>query len=466
LKDIKNSYYSVIEALTIPVLMLLAAPIFIDRLGIESYGIWMLVNSIVASLSIVNIGGIDTIIKYVSFYRGKNNKTGIGEVFSSIFVLQVLLLILLTLVFFIALRYIGSFEILNLQKQQLSIFINVSQFGLLLFSLKVVEQTILAYFKGYERYDVASRFSIISKVVMIGIQIATVIYTGSLIEVFKNSVIVILLFVAIEIFFIKKYHQVQFISLFSIKRIKQVLSFTGWTWALSIVGVISLQFDRWLIASLGNMATLGLYSLAMLVLTNIHTIFVSSVAWIFPKISNKKGDELIINYYLNLQYLLIFASIFISYIFIKSEFIFNIWLGKEILENSIEYIQNMLILIPIYVIGIIPYYIIQGKGMVKNNAYIHFVNMLVRVVFMSVLYSYYGINGIIISLGISGFLLFLGYMRVIKKYELMEELSSNLKYFLILPFLYSLFMLTDKMMYEIVLISIFFCIFYYIFLKK
>ena len=102
MKDIKNSYYSVIDALTIPVLMLLATPIFIDHLGIESYGIWMLVNSIVASLSIVNIGGIDTIIKYVSFYRGKNNKAGIGEVFSSIFILQVLLLILLTLVFFIA----------------------------------------------------------------------------------------------------------------------------------------------------------------------------------------------------------------------------------------------------------------------------------------------------------------------------------------------------------------------------
>jgi O-antigen/teichoic acid export membrane protein len=467
LKDIKNTYYSAIEAVTIPIMMLLATPIFINSLGIELFGVWMLINSIIIALSIVNIGGVDTIIRYIAYYRGKGDTLSIGRMFSSIFVLQISLLLFLSIFLFVMVAYFEMGSVIGLQKQQLPIFISSLQFGILLFSLKIIEQTILAYFKGYERYDIASKFSVSSKIAMIGVQILTVIYTESLVEVFKNSFITILLMITIQVLFLKYYYHVKFLVLFSVESIRKVLNFTGWTWLLSIIGVISSQFDRWIISALANMATLGLYSLAILVFSNIHAIIISSVAWIFPKVSHDEDNKTTTQYYIVLQALLIFGGVLVSYILIRSEYIFNMWLGSETFENSIDYIQNILIVIPFYAIGIVPFYIIQGNGLAKKNTYTHFFDLLVRICFMSVLYNYYGVNGVILALGISGFILFLNYMRTIRKHELLANFNAiNLKCFIMLPFLYLLFMFTDQRIIEALSVVVFVYLYYQMFFKK
>lgn len=43
--------------------MIVATPLFIDKLGVEQYGVWMFINSLVIALSFINIGGADTVIK-------------------------------------------------------------------------------------------------------------------------------------------------------------------------------------------------------------------------------------------------------------------------------------------------------------------------------------------------------------------------------------------------------------------
>ncbi|MGL6323827.1 hypothetical protein ACSZML_12380 [Aeromonas rivipollensis] len=79
--SLKNSLFSVGDTLLLPFIMIVATPLFIDKLGVEQYGVWMFINSLVIALSFINIGGADTVIKYVSQYNKTGDVVKIRQVF-------------------------------------------------------------------------------------------------------------------------------------------------------------------------------------------------------------------------------------------------------------------------------------------------------------------------------------------------------------------------------------------------
>jgi O-antigen/teichoic acid export membrane protein len=462
--NIKNSYYSVIDTLFLPLMMLIATPIFIKSIGIQHYGIWMLINSLIATMSILNIGGVDTIIKYISHYRTMNNHKNIEEIFSTVFVTQLIFMFIVIIFSFFIPDYLINSGFFKIDTIDVNIFLLSFQFGILLFALKLTEQMLFAYFKGFERYDISVKLSISSKFIMISTQLLTVVYGYSLSDIFRNSVISLFIFLIIEILLMKFFYKIPFLFSFKIYRIKELFHFTKWSWVLSIVGVVSSQIDRWMLAVIANMATLGLYSLALLIFTNIHSVISSSVAWIFPKVSKESNTENIKNYFLYLQGLLIISSVSISYILFKADFLFEIWLDEETYTSSIIYIKNILLIIPIYAISVVPHYIIQGKGLIKYNVYVSILSLLVRTLGIYIMYKIYGINGIIISLGISGIVLIVYSMLIIKRKIL---ILYNLKIIsiILLPIVYILFILIKNVYIDCLMLIIFIYLYYDTFYK-
>jgi O-antigen/teichoic acid export membrane protein len=336
--------------------MLLVTPIFISKLGIEQYGLWMLINSLILSMSILNIGGVDTVIKYISQYRATNDIKSINEIFSTVFVTQLMFAFIIVIVSFFLPAYILKYSIFNISINLEIIFEIALQFGILLFSLKLIEQVILAYFKGFERFDISAKLSIFSKFMMIVIQLLTIYYIPTLDKVFENSFIYLFILLVGEILFIKYQNKkINFIKDYKVKRIYEIFHFTKWSWIISIVATASSQVDRLIVATMANMVTLGYYSVALLVFNSIHSIIASSMTWIFPKVSKEANEENIYNYYLLLQAILFLGSFLISYILITFDNIFLFWLKEDSFNHSIEYIRNLLVLIPLYSMGIIPF---------------------------------------------------------------------------------------------------------------
>src|SRR5262245_58548824 len=63
-----NIIVSGLDFVALPAGMLLATPILVDRLGIEQFGVFVLINALVAFGSVVNFGFADTALKYTSHY--------------------------------------------------------------------------------------------------------------------------------------------------------------------------------------------------------------------------------------------------------------------------------------------------------------------------------------------------------------------------------------------------------------
>ncbi len=72
----ENVFYSVLDYLSQPAIMIVAAPFLLRTLGTQQYGTWMLINSIAATASGLGGGFGDSATKYVSMYRGRNDRVG------------------------------------------------------------------------------------------------------------------------------------------------------------------------------------------------------------------------------------------------------------------------------------------------------------------------------------------------------------------------------------------------------
>src|ERR1035437_4892595 len=116
-KNISNAAWSSIEAIIYPALMLVATPIFIQRLGVELYGIWMLVNTIVASIGILNVGLGDATIKFVTKYLALKDKNGVIKIISATYSLYCVLGFLVIVIAYITAFLLKNYDVIHVSEK-------------------------------------------------------------------------------------------------------------------------------------------------------------------------------------------------------------------------------------------------------------------------------------------------------------------------------------------------------------
>jgi len=396
-REFSNSAWNIADVILLPFLMLLFTPFFIKNLGTDQYGIWMFVNSIIASIGIVNMGLGDASIKFVSKYRALNDTPNINRIVNTTFSLSLFLLLIIILLGIGVAFSVENFNLFNLNDTNRSVASSAIQLGSIIFGLRQIEQVILATFRGYERYDNASQISMTSKTVLLFSQIITVYLGYHLVELYTVSVISSTLMIVGEIIFSKfKYRKISFFPTIKRQSIKEIFSFSSWSWTQSVMGIIVGHVDRLIIITLAGPTFLAYYALASTVGTQIHTIFTASVSWVFPKVSGKtERKEDLASLYYKMQLLIIILGTIAVAILILFEYpIFYTWLGTETYTNSILYIRLFLFLAFFNMLSIIPYYFLLGANLIRISALFMFISVVFTIGFMIAGYHITDVEGL------------------------------------------------------------------------
>lgn len=435
-QNIKNSASNIIDAVFLPFAALLVTPFFINHLGIKEYGLWMLINSIIASFSILNFGGSNVAIKYISSYRKESNTVKINEVFSTLFIFQILLGLIIAAAILLGTELILKLDIFDIDKNSAHIFKYVTYLGSGIFIIKLLEQIITGYLKGYERFDIASIFSITSKLFALIAQVITVALGGNLFSIFLNTLITLTLLLFMQMYGLKYFNKkICFLKGFNRNTLIRMLGFSGWSWLLSSTMIIVAQLDKWVIGSLAGLQTLGYYSIAYLILNHTHMILSSSVAWIFPKVSKLGITDDTTKLFFKAHSFVVVASSLISLILLNSQSLFLLWLGQETYHNTENLIKLILVVSPIYSLSILSFYYVNGTGLIKHNFYNAAFTGILRIILMFSLYNILGTPGIIYSIGISSLIMTFHYFWVIKNNVAIPNL--NIFFFLAPVTIYS-----------------------------
>ncbi|WP_289054452.1 oligosaccharide flippase family protein [Carboxylicivirga marina] len=407
-KNQRNTLWSIGNTIVMPTIMLIVTPFFINKLGIEQYGIWAFITSITSAFSILNLGGGEATIKFVSKYIGSGSRDDVYRVISTTLLLNVILAITsafigIALSFIIGEGHLQNISDINKQNSTVAF-----RYSIGIFSLKLIEQIYVSVYKGFQRYDSATKLNLLTKIIVTVLQVIVVASGGSLNEIFKFSFYLVAVTIGLEHLFLVKYLKGFKLQIANFRQsVREVFSFGLWAWIYSVLGLLSSQLDKVIIGLYVGAVELGYYSVAIIVYNQIHTLMSSSVSWIFPVISkrNKIDKELVRKYFSFQIRVIALGTVFILFVFIFRGEIFKLWLGEQTYMNSIGFIVIILCVNLLNLPSIVPYFFLNGGGYIKLNTLLKVSIIIVDVIGVYFGYQIGGTIGILLSKLISPILI-------------------------------------------------------------
>ena len=359
--NIKNSSWNLANILFYPMAFLALTPFFINHLGENNFGVWMLINSYVyISLHIVSFGLGNSITAHVAEALGKKDPKSLFNYIN------------------VSTRTIAAISIVTLFLSLLWYTLEINLFGesldkilviaTLVISVKFWELLYQSMLKGYERYDLASMYNIISKLIILGAQFFLVINGFGLLEIFISNLLLNLIMVVLQA--VVSYRQVKGYR-FSFKRSKEesgnLFHFGLWTWLQTIISVLAYQLDRFVVAIFLGPAITGYYILASTIINHMHMAFGAIVSWLLPKISRKKESKKDITIYFTTlrSFLIGFSLLAILITYFLYEPVFTLWLGPDKLGKMSEFFKLFLIFEAFLIMTIIPLFYLNAIKMLK-----------------------------------------------------------------------------------------------------
>ncbi len=402
----KNSIWTFLELTSYPLLVILSTPFFISRLGIENYGLWMLINTITLGINILNIGVGDTSISLISKYRAIGDTLAIQKVFRFNFSFAILLCLaaaLLGAVFYFS-NFIGFFY----KKGDLVFAGLLLCLGCISVGIKFVEISVLSVFKAFERFDINSKLQCLSKCSVILTALLLCGLGEGLITILISSIMVNVINIAIQLICLYRFNSalMQWPDLYFLRSRSEYLKYNLWYWLQSSIALLGFLTDKLAVAWFTDVKTMGYYYIASMIGTNIHNFFLSFGAFIFPRASYEIQAKNSISplYFVSRAIIAIIGWLIILGLILGGDFIFQLWLGHETFVKSIFYIKLYLVFEAGMLLIITPFYFNNSSHLIKLNSLFEILIRSSHFLLMLIGHYYYGVNGILYGLILSTFI--------------------------------------------------------------
>jgi O-antigen/teichoic acid export membrane protein len=454
---IKNSAWTFIELALYPVLMIIATPVFINHLGIEQYGLWMLINTITLGMNALNIGVGDTNIRLIAGHRVSDDFSSIKKVFHYNFSLSGFLFLIAMAIGTIFWYF--DFIAIFYKRPDVDFASNILLLASCSAGLKFIEVAVLSVFKAFERFDINSKLVLISKNSVMAVNVLLVILGYNLQQIFISTVALNFVNIAVQLVVLHLYRPgiLSFPSMVFLRERLLHLNYRLWYWLQSVISLLGFLADKLLIAIVADVTTLGYYSIASLVAIQIHNFFLSFGSFVFPRVAYRIAAKRSIEplYYIARSLVALPGWTIITLLLIFGDFIFKAWLGEETFNNSIFFIKMYLVFEAAMLLIIVPFYFINGSRLVKLNSVFEIVIRSSHLISMCIGFYLVGINGILYGLIISS-LINIPFQYYYFHREILSERQSMQFIFVILPVMFMFgFIFSGGLIFNI---SLFLCL--------
>ncbi len=351
--NVRNSSWNLANILIYPAAFLAVTPFFINRLGENVFGEWMLINSYVyIAVHLVGFGLPISITAHVAQALGLKDDS---KLFAYINASSRLLgrMSLLTLGFGILL-IIAVTSGMRVFSDEIQLTLIIATF---LIAVKFPDLLYQSIFKGREEYHHAAVFNMINRFLTLGAQFFLVLKGYSLPAIFLSALAVNTLTVILQGFFIYRNlhgYRPQLIS--SLPEKKELYHFGFWTWLQTIIDIVSFQLDRFLVAFFLGTATVTYYVLAATIANHLHMAFEAVVSWLLPKVSRLKASTTETRKYFSTirAFSVGFSLLVITTLYLVHEPLFILWLGPDKFVKMDTFFKLFLIFEAFLILSIVP----------------------------------------------------------------------------------------------------------------
>jgi len=153
-----NTVLNVANAVIVMVINLVLIGFFLDAIGEEGYGVWILIGSIFSYRSLLTMGLNSAVNRHIPVFVVRGDRDGIRRVISTGFAYHLLLGILVAIVSFVLYWNIEAWFVID------PVYVERAEFLALIvgfsFSISITLQPYEAVLSGYQRFDIISVSSV------------------------------------------------------------------------------------------------------------------------------------------------------------------------------------------------------------------------------------------------------------------------------------------------------------------
>ena len=367
-KNFKNSLWNLADIFTYPVIFLLSTPFFIDGLGAKAFGVWMLVNSLMIAMQVLNLGLGNATFKHMASHSALNDHTQMNATLNTNFSLSILLHLVCILAGGLLAFGIQQFSFFNIEPSFIALAAKGALLGGVLVGFKFYEQLIGYTFKALERFDLDTMLSTGLKIVVLIVNIVLVKMGHGLTSLLINNILLSFVSILIGLLIIK-FQIPTFRFQFQLNKtfIRKELKFAIWPWFQTLAIVLTFQCDRFFVVSFIGLSTLTYYGLVATIFNHIHMGFNGIAPWLAPKITKLKtqGKDTRDLYLSARNFILLLALTALLLFNLLNEPILSLFLSKEKYMQAADYIKCFTLFEVFFVFSIIPNYFLNAAGYEK-----------------------------------------------------------------------------------------------------
>lgn len=376
--------WSVAEQAVSPLLMIALTPYLLKQLGVDQFGVWMLVMALVGMGQLTSIGAGTAVIKHVSadLENGKQ-ADAIATIRAALSIVLLVgggvVLVAWAIAPFVAQMFFQKMGPASTVSQMIII-------GSVLMLVQELDNVFASALRGAQQFYLSARIEFITRIAWsLGVFLLAWHYQ-SVIAVLSGILVLSVIkagFKAREVnrlFSVLTCH----VPYFDKYYIRRVAVFGKWQWVQSVGGMLFSVADRVIIGSLFGATDLARYSICMQVAQYVHAVPAVATQVVFPWLSAKveKGEKIkhlfLHKYAISVGIVCVFLP---CIAIISSPWWLSIWLGEGFYAENI-----WLELILVFAYGILAFnvpahYFLMGLGEVK---FLSLINLLAGLVSMLV----------------------------------------------------------------------------------
>ena len=374
---------------------LIYVPMLLYFLGKEQYGLYQLMGSLIAYMSVMDFGLSSTIIRYYSRYLALNdeeNKSNVLAISAIIYgVITVIVLIVGAVVYFqldaIFLKSLSLNELSKAKEIYIVMMVNIA--------ITIPSNIFTAVISSHERFIFVRLLTIIQTMLQPFVVIAVMYYKADVIGVVLVQTAFNIVTILIKVYYSVYKIKVK-IKLYSFNKllVKEMTIFSFFIFLNMVIDQMYWKTDQLILGIIAGTGAVAVYSIASQLDTyymnfsyNVNSVFLPQISAIAAKTDNMTEINRVFNKVGRIQYA-IMSMILTGFILYGKSFIV-FWAGKDF-EKA--YYMSLIVMIPLLIpliqsMGII---ILQAKNKHSFRSKMYFFIALLNVAISIPLAKLYG----------------------------------------------------------------------------
>jgi O-antigen/teichoic acid export membrane protein len=394
---ISNAAYGIADYISLPALMLCSAPFLLHHLGVEQYAIWVLSSSAVTSGILLSSGFGDAALKYIAAYRGNGDDAGVERTIRTLLGINLVLGSVVAAAIGLFIPLLVS-HLPNISAELRISYRRALAIGCVLLVVKAVESVFICAQRAAERYDVAARFTIVTRIATIGGAVIIAALGRGTVTIMLATMLIALIGTGLQGYAVRRRFALQNLWPHLTRgSVKELFGFGAFSWIQGVVGLLTGQADRFLVAKLLGTHALAYYSICVQAALPIHGIAAAGLQILFPYLAARLDVLSIAS--IRRKFAAAFAAnvalvaVLATPVIFGSHYILRVWMGRDFAAHAGAALTITACGFALVGLNVTGFYTMMAMGRVKLLAAINVVGAAAMLSAIAVLAPRFGVLG-------------------------------------------------------------------------